>query len=269
MKHLLRFLPHVVLTMLFLPFVHTAYASDVLRSQADQSFYQIEIYHLQDKAQEKRLDQFLEKAYLPAMHQAGIQQVGVFKPVESDTAAGKRVYVLIPLQSLEQLVALSQKLDKDKNYTQNGKDYLEAAYDNPPYTRMESIILQAFPGMPSLKAPNLKSKASQQVYELRSYEGPTERLHQNKIQMFNEGGEIDIFSRLEFNAVFYARVLSGSHMPNLMYMTSFEDMASRDKHWEAFTSDSAWEKLSAKKEYQNNVSHADIFLLHPTSYSDI
>lgn len=235
----------------------------------DRSFYQIKIYHLKDVDQVRRMHQFLRQAYLPAMHKAGVAQVGVFEPVESDTTAGHRIYLLIPFSSLEQFATLDQKLGKDKTYSQVGRAYLEAVHDNPPYERIESILLQAFSGMPSMQTPDLKTPASQQIYELRSYESATENIYQNKVQMFNEGGEIEIFDRLGFNPVFYGEVLSGSHMPNLMYMTSFEDMASRNKHWEAFRGDAAWEKLSADPNYQNNVSKSDIFLLHPTDYSDI
>ena len=52
--------------------------------------------------------------------------------------------------------------------------------------------------------------------------------------MFNEGGEIDLFKRLDFQAVFYADVLSGSRMPNLVYMVVFENAATREEHWKAF-----------------------------------
>ena len=31
-----------------------------------------------------------------------------------------------------------------------------------------------------------------------------------------------------------------AHMPNLMYMTSFDNMAARDEHWKAFSSDPLW-----------------------------
>lgn len=79
----------------------------------------------------------------------------------------------------------------------------------------------------------------------------------------------NIFDKLGFNPVFYGEVLAGSRMPNLMYMTTFSNKASRDEHWKAFVDDSDWKKLSALPEYQNNVSHADIFLLFPTDYSDI
>ena len=86
--------------------------------------------------------------------------------------------------------------------------------------------------------------------------------------MFNEGDEVGLFKRLNFNAIFYAEVVAGGKMPNLMYMTSFENMADRDAHWKSFGSDPAWKKLSAMPEYKNNVSHIDIMFLRPTDYSD-
>ncbi|HEY2582344.1 MAG TPA: hypothetical protein VGI43_11085, partial [Mucilaginibacter sp.] len=69
---------------------------------ADSYYYQLKIYHLKTKAQEDRLDQYLEKAYLPAMHRMGVKNIGVFKPVESDTS-GVRVYVLTPFRKWDQL----------------------------------------------------------------------------------------------------------------------------------------------------------------------
>ena len=61
------------------------------------------------------------------------------------------------------------------------------------------------------------------MYELRSYESPTEELHRIKVNMFNAGGEVTLFKRLDFQAVFYSDVLSGSRMPNLIYMVVFTD----------------------------------------------
>lgn len=86
--------------------------------------------------------------------------------------------------------------------------------------------------------------------------------------MFNEGGEIPLFKRLQFNAVFYGEVIAGSRMPNLMYITSFENMADRDAHWQAFRDDAQWKELSAKPEYKNNVSRNETILTSPTDYSD-
>jgi hypothetical protein len=234
-----------------------------------QEYYQIKIYQFKTSDQEKRIDQFLQNAYLPALHRAGIGKIGVFKALANDTAEIKRIYLLIPFNTMEKFLSLPSTLDNDKEFQQKGSDYLDAVYNLPVYSRIETILLKAFPDMPHFGIPDLKAAANEKIYELRSYEGATEKVHQNKLKMFNEGGEIPLFKSLGFNAVFYAEVLAGAHMPNLMYMTSFENMASHDQHWKDFGSNPIWKKLSSDPEYQNNVSHIDIVLMHPADYSDL
>ncbi len=235
-----------------------------------REFYEIKIYTYKGAEQEKQIDDYLKNAYLPGVHRAGISKVGVFKPVESDTAFfGKRIYVLTPFKSLEQFAGINDVLQKDKQYLEAGKSYIDAVYSAPPFVRLESIILQAFSYQPNFDVPKLSSPAAERVYELRSYEGHTEKIYKNKVKMFNEGGEVTLFKRLNFNAVFYAEVLAGGRMPNLMYMTSFENQADRDAHWKTFVADPEWKKLSSMPEYQNNVSKINIYLLHPTAYSEI
>ena len=73
---------------------------------------------------------------------------------------------------------------------------------------------------------------------------------------------------LNFNAIFFAEVISGSRMPNLMYMTSFENRNDRDAHWKAFGESPEWKNLSSMPEYQHNVSKAEVILTKAASYSD-
>jgi hypothetical protein len=234
-----------------------------------KEYYQLKIYHYKSQYQEIRLEQYLQQAYIPAMHRAGIKYVGVFKPVTQQDS-DRKIYVLTPFSSLDRLAGIEQHLQADTKYLADGKDYIDADYKNAPYNRIESIILQAFPGMPSIEVPAaLTAVKADRVYELRSYESPTEKYNFSKVRMFNVGDEIGLFKRLNFNAVFYAEVISGSHMPNLMYMTTFNSRADRDKHWTAFGNDPQWKTLTATDEYKNNVSHADIIFLHPTDYSDL
>src|SRR5690606_35679776 len=107
------------------------------------------------------------------------------------------------------------------------------------------------------------------IYELRSYEGPTEKYYRKKVEMFNEGGEVDLFDRLDFQALFYAEVLSGNSMPNLMYMTTFSDMKSHDEHWNTFRNHPDWKVMSGLEKYKNTVSGSTIQLLYPADYSDL
>lgn len=244
----------------------TALAQD---TNSEQQIYQIKIYHFENPDQEKQVDDFLEDAFIPGLRRAGIGPVGVFKPVGQDTTSDRRTYVLIPYETIDQLTALPAILEKDSRFLNDGSSYINAPHNQPPYAFIESIILKAFSHAPRIQEPDLDAPHSQRIYELRSYGSATEALNKNKVEMFNEGGEIEIFDRLGFNAVFYGNVIAGSEMPNLMYMTTFENMESRDAHWESFRNDSQWEQLSSMEKYQNNVSWIDIQLLHPTEYSEL
>jgi hypothetical protein len=262
-KILNRALPALLL-LLFISLTFKSFGSVPVKQQ----YYEIKIYRIADHLQESRVDTYLKDAYLPALHRAGIPTAGVFKPVEADTAFGKLIYVFIPFRTIDQFMQLPELLLNDKVYAEAGKSFADAAYNDPPYVRQESILLKAFINMPQFVAPKLTTPVSERIYELRSYESATEAKAVKKIEMFNQGGEIALFESLEFDAVFFGEVLIGSHKPNLMYMITFSDMKSHDEHWKAFRDSPGWKKLSGMEEYKNTVSKADVYLLHPTSYSD-
>ena len=100
-----------------------------------QEFYAIRIYQLNSAEQESRVDDYLQHAFVPALHRQGIHDVGVFKPVGNDTAAIRRIYVLIPFKSLEQFAGLNSALAKDQQYGAGGLDYQNA---RPKY--LESVL---------------------------------------------------------------------------------------------------------------------------------
>ena len=106
------------------------------------------------------------------------------------------------------------------------------------------------------------------MYEYRSYESATEDLHLRKVHMFNEGGEVALFKRLNFNAIFYSKVIAGSRMPNLIYMTSFNNMEDRNAHWKAFVEDAVWKKISVAQEYLKSVSRNETVLMSARDYAD-
>jgi len=240
-----------------------------LNAQNNRQFYLIKLYHFDEAAQQKATEDFLQKAWLPAVHKKGIKQVGVFTPVGNDTAGKKKVYLFIPLSSLNDVYRLDDELLKDQQFLSAGASYLQTAHDKAAYNRIEICLLRAFTDMPQMGKPVLSGPVNERVYELRSYEGATEKLYRKKVEMFNEGGEVKLFKELSFNAIFYGEVLAGSRMPNLMYMTSFDNMDERNKHWKTFFDHPDWKRLSGLPEYQHTVSKLDIILLHPTSYSDL
>lgn len=237
-------------------------------ADAKQMYYELKIYRLKDPAKNAVIDKYLRDAFIPAMHRAGINNIGVFKPVQTDTASGKLVYVFIPYKTSEQYFNVITALEKDKVYAEAGKEFLDASYDDPPFTRYESIFMKAFSFMPEMKAPVYTTPRNERIYELRSYESATIEKARKKIHMFNEGGEMAIFEKIGSNAVFYGQVLFGSLKPRLMYMTTYANMKSHDEHWAAFRAHPDWKVLSAKDEYKNTVTKANPYLLYPTDYSD-
>ncbi|MFV8370716.1 NIPSNAP family protein [Flavobacterium sp. LB2R40] len=169
---------------------------------------------------------------------------------------------------MKEFLTLDEKLAEDKMYLSSGAPYLKATYKQSNYLRIESVLLKAFSDHPLLTKPALNNSRTNRVYELRSYESATEAIYKNKVDMFNAGGEIKLFDRLAFNAVFYGEVISGAKIPNLMYMTTFANQESRDAHWETFVNSPEWKGLIAMEKYKNNISHIDITFLYPTDYSD-
>src|SRR5574343_406939 len=228
-----------------------------VHAKDNKEYYKLIVYHFVSTDQEKKIDQFLTATYLPKLHQNGFSTIGVFKPIANDTAKDKQVLVLLRHDKLEKL---SQPL-------QWGLFEL-GSYDQPIYTRYEQILLSAFKDMPQMKVPSNDISKNDRVFELRSYESPTESAYRNKVHMFNEGGEIKLFDELGFNAVFYADVLYGSTMPNLMYMTSFNSIESRNEHWKQFGESATWKRLSSMDFYKNNMSALHSYLLKSTVYSD-
>lgn len=236
-------------------------------AQGKRDFYELRTYHIESAAQESQLDAYFEHALLPALHRNGVAKVGVFKPIASEVDAGKKVYLFIPYKSMKVYSKMEGKLGKDQTYQTTGSAYIDAPFDNPPYKRIETAFMQAFTGQPRFTESKLTGPKKDRVYELRSYESPTEKLYKQKVKMFNSG-EMDIFTKLDFNPVFYAEVIAGANMPNLMYMTTFSDKESRDAHWKAFGADPDWDRMKVMPEYQNIMNRNDQRLLYPTDYSD-
>ena len=263
MKNLIfRLFAVLTAVILFLPLISCNETTD------QQMYYEMKIYNVPQPGQAEMVDKYLAGALIPALHRAGINNVGAFKPIAADTArSGKFVYLFIPYETADKYINLITQLENDTEYLQAGKEFMDAPFDNPPFARYESIFLKAFKGMPRLSVPSFNTPKGDRIYELRDYESATETKAAKKRDMFNNG-EMDIFTKLEFNAVFYGQVLAGKNMPNLMYMTTFQDMKVHDEKWAAFRTDPDWVRMRGMEEYRNTTSKTTPYLLFPTDYSD-
>jgi len=230
-------------------------------------YFQLKMYTYETTEQEALLDSYFGKALLPALHRAGIENVGVFKPTEGLNENLNYIMVLVPYQSLVQFEETPATLEKDPAYLEAASAYIDAPHDQAPYTRIESFILRAFSATPRLALPELSSPRADRVYELRSYEGATEKLYNLKVEMFNEG-ESALFQELKFNPVIFCEVISSAHMPHLMYMTTHADTTAQKENWTAFGGHPEWDRMKNLERYQNTVSGMTKYLLYPTEYSD-
>jgi NIPSNAP len=239
-------------------------------SYGQKEIYEIRVYKLKTNDQITATDKYLKDVYLPAMHRLGLKQVGVFKPTTNDTATVKLIYVIAPYISLDVWRKTKLNIELDPVYATAARAFADADTAQLPFSRVESTLLEAFPDAPKLIPTALKSNPDA-LYELRSYESPTEELHKVKVNMFNAGGEVILFKRLDFQAVFYADVLSGSKMPNLMYMIVFANAEAKNEHWKAFGNSPEWKNISTDPKYRNNISvnHIDSIVMQRTSYSDL
>src|SRR6056297_3584673 len=98
----------------FLVLILTLVVSANISAQDQKEYYQLKTYTLKNESQEKTVDTYLEKAFLPSLKRYGINTVGVFKVHASKYTKADKIHVLIPFTSLNQFETLEDFLLKDK-----------------------------------------------------------------------------------------------------------------------------------------------------------
>jgi hypothetical protein len=231
-------------------------------------FYELRRYSLSNGPQRKLCNDFFGGALVPALNRLGITPVGVF-----DVAIGPltpSIYVLLPSTSVEALVTVEARLAQDAEYLKAGAAFLNAPATQPAFGRMESSLFQAFEKIPGITLPKATAGNGARVFELRTYESPSNQDHKRKVEMMQSGEEA-IFNKAGFTQVFYGVALIGGRLPNLTYMLSYESTAERDKLWKAFASSPEWKAMTADPRYsfEEIVSSIANTILTPTAYSQI
>jgi hypothetical protein len=237
-------------------------------SAKERQYYELRRYHVQSGHQQKLADAFLREALVPAANRLGISPVGVFN-VEIGASA-PCFHVLLPASSVETLATLEARLGQDAEYLKAGAAFLTAPADQPSFVRIESSLMVAFENWPQLKLPAASKEHQDRVFELRTYESPSDRDHRRKVEMFNSG-EYEAFEKAGFWQVFYGDMLIGGQLPCLTYMIGFPNVDERAAHWKAFSSAPEWKKLTSNPRYsfESIVSNITNTILRPTDYSQI
>jgi hypothetical protein len=233
-----------------------------------REFYQMRRYNLMSGPQLKLTESYFSDALIPAVTRLGMGPVGAFKlDIGQDTPA---YYLLIPGSSVEALAELDLRLGKDADFLKVAEPFWNATAKAPAFQRVETSLMAAFEGWPKLTPPVSSATKGKRMFQMRTYESPSNGDHQRKVEMFHSG-EFEIFLKAGFHPVFFGDTLAGSRMPNLTYMLSFADTAELEAKWNIFRTDPAWKKLSGSPRYAFDqiVTNISNLFLSPLECSQI
>jgi hypothetical protein len=231
--------------------------------------YELRTYHLVHGRMKERLDAYLRDAFIPAARRAGCGPVGAFTVAIGPGSPS--VHVLVPHPSIADFVALPGKLAADPSYTKAAEPFANATPEEPSYASLDVKLMQAFPHFPRVEVPDAARSNTGRIFELRTYFSHSDKAGATKIEMFDTGGEIEIFRRTGLEPVFFAKDLTGSRLPSLTYLLTFPDLAARQRNWSTFGTDPAWRKLISTPGLTDPeiTTGIDNQILSPTPYSEI
>jgi hypothetical protein len=233
-----------------------------------REFYLLRRFNLRTGPELKLTENHFAGALIPALARMGLGPVGALKlDVGPETPA---YYLLIPGSDVAQLAGLDFRLAQDAEFVAAAAPFWNATGSAPAFERMESWLLAAFAGWPRVTPPVAAASKGARIFQLRTYESPSNGEHVRKVEMFHSG-EFEIFKAAGFHPVFFGDTLVGSRMPSLTYMLSFTDLAELDAKWNVFRNDPAWKKLSADPRFAFDpiVSNISNLLLSPLDCSQI
>jgi hypothetical protein len=246
----------------------TGNASAQALAGSPREFYQMRRYGLQQGPQSKLTESYFGDALIPALGRMSMGPVGALRlDVGPETPA---FYLLIPGTSVQALAELDLRLADDAAFMKAAEPFWSATAAAPAFGRVESALLAAFAGWPRITPPASAASKSKRIFQLRTYESPSNGDHVRKVEMFHSG-EFEIFLKAGFHPVFFGDTLIGSRMPCLTYMLSFADQAELDAKWEVFRNDPDWKKLSTSPRFASDqlVTNITNLVLSPLGCSQI
>ena len=90
----------------------------------------------------------------------------------------------------------SSGVSADPKVLRDGGEYMKVPKSAPAFERIDSWLLRAFAGMPTLSVPAFSKKGvPTRVFEMRDYESHSEERAIAKMEMFNNG-EIEVMQEV-------------------------------------------------------------------------
>ena len=195
-------------------------------------FYLMQTYFLKHGTQLARVHDYFNTSLIPWMSKT---HPGPMLALEALVATHTPQAVFLSGHgSLEEVLALKDAM------TAKGFAEWEAGPE-APYEHYTAALLQATDYSPEIAALAEPPKKPR-LFEIRQYHSPTWRQLGFLHERFS-GPEIQIFHRVGVHPILYSQTVIGPNMPNLTYVIPFEDLASRERAWDAFGADPEWQKV--------------------------
>ncbi|MBH53106.1 MAG: hypothetical protein CMI18_02030 [Opitutaceae bacterium] len=210
-----------------------------------------------------KLENYLVETLIPGLNEQGCSPIGVFKPLHG--SHGADVYVLIPHKDMDSFLTAWKKLTATNDF----KATSDTTMEDQLYERMETTLMSCFSHMPQVEIPKAVKGVDGRIFEMRIYEAHNRLKTALKVEMFNEGGEIEIFRNVGLHPVFFGHTLAGPLMPNLIYMCAFKNMEERNANWKRFGADPDWGKLRKNTRYRGTVSNSTNIIMIASPVSQI
>jgi hypothetical protein len=245
-----------------------SFAMSTMQAAPKGSIIELRHYEMRNSGdqQPRRINDFIEKHAIPAGKRAGAASGGVFGML---IGPGSPMVLMVNVYpSLAAMESTTEKLAADKEFQTALNTYYAGAL---PYLRVNTTLLRAIDSLPGVAVPPVEQGKPPRVFELRTYESNTPATLRRKVGMFEAGGELNIFRRVGMQVVFFGTIIAGANQPSLVYMLGYDNLAHREKCWNAFGSDPEWHKLRdtpglSDAEIVSNVSSV---LLRPAAYSAV
>ena len=221
-------------------------------------FFSLINYAFESQEQRERFVSQLASTVIPRLNEQGIDRVGAFE----ESGQSESIYLVLPHQTIDASVAV-----RDEGPINLGN--LEAhdlAMDSTYVTASRSLLR----GLDFMAGFELPISTPTRVFQLRTYENPTEIARQKKIQMFRHG-EFEIFRRVGLAPVFFTETLFGTGLPSLTYMLSFDGVVALESAWDRFVKDSEWKTMIERPDYSDDLLIRSIRneVLFPTEASQM
>ncbi len=227
--------------------------------------YLLERYYLRAGTQLNRLHDYMSQFALPALDKVHKGPKIVLEALIASHTP--QVAVILGFESIAEFWSVRAKL--------NGDSDLAKAYENwqagpePPYESQTNALLEAADYSPEVVSLDPAPKTPR-VFELRVYHAASQR-HLRALNERFAGPESKIFHRVGVNPIFYTSTVIGPNMPNLTYVIPFEDLATREKAWNAFSADPEWIKVRQQSvdQYGQVTVFNEIAIYRAAAYSPI